>query len=99
MRYHRESSMSLCNLVMPRPSSFSIQVGLNINTGIPIVYPRMAFLGRMLSSKFNTVVASGKSGSLDLKGFVDKLNGDVELLSVLVVISFPLHLRSELISS
>jgi hypothetical protein len=91
--------MSLCSLVKLCPSSSSVQAGLNINTGIPIVYPHMAFLESRLSSKFNTVVTSGKSGSLGLKGFVDKLNGDVELLSVLVFVSFPPHLRPELISS
>lgn len=57
------------------------------NTGIPIVYPRMAFLETILSSKFNPLVTLGRSGSLGLKGFVNKFNGDAELLDDLVLIS------------
>lgn len=67
-------------------------------TGIPIVYPRMAFLESMLSSRFNPLVTLGRSGSLGLKGFVNKFNGDAELLDDLVLISFPPRLRFKLIS-
>jgi len=73
---------------MPRPSlpSSSVQAGLNVHTGIPIVYPRLGFLETILSSKFNPIVTLGKSR---LKGFANKFNGDVELLDDLVFISFP----------
>jgi hypothetical protein len=71
---------------MPRPSLPSVQAGLNVHTGIPIVYPRLGFLETLLSSKFNPIVTLGKSR---LKGFTNKFNGDVELLDDLVFISFP----------
>ena len=58
--------------------------------GIPIAYPRLAFLESVLSSKFNPLVTLGRTGSLGLKGFVNKFNGDAELLDDLVLISFPL---------
>jgi len=60
------------------------------------VYPRMAFLETMLSSKFNPLVTLGKSGSLGFKGFVNKFNGDAELLDDLVLISFSPCLRPKL---
>ncbi|KAI0003344.1 hypothetical protein BJV74DRAFT_876259 [Russula compacta] len=53
---------------------------LIIQLGIPIAYPRMSFLETMLSSKFNPLVTLGRTGSLGLKGFVNKFNGDAELL-------------------
>jgi hypothetical protein len=65
--------------------------------GIPIAYPRMVFLENMLSSKFNPLVTLGKSGTLGLKGFVNKFNADAELLDDLVLSSLFFHLRSELI--
>ncbi len=78
------------------PLSPAVRGGLNVITGIPIVYPRMGFLETMLSSKFNPLVTLGRSGSLGLKGFVNKFNGDAELLDDLVLISFP-RWRSKLI--
>ncbi|KDQ59418.1 hypothetical protein JAAARDRAFT_77553 [Jaapia argillacea MUCL 33604] len=53
---------------------------LVIQLGIPIAYPRMNFMETMLESRFNPLVALGKSGSLGLKGFVNKFNSDAELL-------------------
>lgn len=38
----------------------------------------------MLSSKLNPLVSLGRSGSLGLKGFVNKFNADAELLDDLV---------------
>jgi hypothetical protein len=62
-------------------------------TGIPIAYPRMVFLENAL--KFSPLVALGKLG---MDGFVNRFNGDAELLDDLVFISiFFSHLRSELI--
>ena len=78
--------MSSYSLVRPRTLPISVQGGLSVNTGIPILYPRLGFLETMLSSKFNPLVTLGKSG---LKGFTNKFNGDVELLDDLVRISFP----------
>jgi hypothetical protein len=60
--------------------------GLNVHTGIPIVYPRLGFLESILSSRFNPIVTLGKAR---LKGFTNNFNGDVELLDDLVFISFP----------
>ncbi|KAI0060801.1 hypothetical protein BV25DRAFT_1917361 [Artomyces pyxidatus] len=53
---------------------------LIVQLGIPIAYPRMVFLETMLGSKFNPLVSLGRSGSLGLKGFVNKFNADAELL-------------------
>ncbi|KAI0050058.1 hypothetical protein FA95DRAFT_1677081 [Auriscalpium vulgare] len=53
---------------------------LVVQLGIPIAYPRMVFLENMLSSKFNPLLSLGRSGSLGLKGFVNKFNADAELL-------------------
>ncbi|ETW85467.1 hypothetical protein HETIRDRAFT_32709 [Heterobasidion irregulare TC 32-1] len=53
---------------------------LIVQLGIPIAYPRMVFLETMLGSKLNPLVSLGKSGSLGLKGFVNKFNADAELL-------------------
>ena len=50
----------------------------------------------MLSSKFNPLVTLGRTGSLGLKGFVNKFNGDAELLDDLVLISSFLRLRLRL---
>lgn len=44
----------------------------------------MVFLETMLGSKLNPLVSLGKSGSLGLKGFVNKFNADAELLDDLV---------------
>jgi len=74
------------------------QVGLNVNTGIPIAYPRMTFLETALSSKLNPLVALGRSGAFGLRGFVNHFNGDADLLDDLVPISFRLPFRPELIS-
>jgi hypothetical protein len=73
-----------------------LPAGLNIDTGIPIAYPRMVFLESFLSSKLNPLVTLGRSGSLGLKGFVNKFNADAELLDDLVFTSFP-SLLAELI--
>ncbi|KAJ7582843.1 hypothetical protein C8J56DRAFT_1005754 [Mycena floridula] len=53
---------------------------LIIQIGIPIAYPRMVFLETALESKFNPLVALGKTGSLGLGGFVNKFNAEAELL-------------------
>jgi hypothetical protein len=53
-------------------------------SGVPIAYPRMVFLETALGSKFNPLVALGKSGSLGMTGFVNKFNADAELLDDLV---------------
>ncbi|KAF8497167.1 hypothetical protein F5888DRAFT_331073 [Russula emetica] len=50
---------------------------LIIQLGIPIAYPRMVFLENALSSKFSPFVALGRLG---IEGFVNKFNGDAELL-------------------
>lgn len=63
----------------------SLQAGLNAYTGIPIAYPRMVFLEHALSSKFSPVVALGRLG---IEGFVNRFNGDAELLDDLVLIFF-----------
>lgn len=44
----------------------------------------MVFLETMLSSKLNPLVSLGRSGSMGLKGFVNKFNADAELLDDLV---------------
>jgi hypothetical protein len=51
-----------------------------VQLGVPIAYPRMVFLESALDSKFNPLVALGRSGSLGLTGFVNKFNADAELL-------------------
>jgi len=96
MSCHHVSSISSYSSVMPRHPSLSPQARLNINTGIPIAYPRMVFLETALSSKFNPLVTLGRQGSI-LKGFVNKFNGDAELLDDLVFIPFFPRLHSELI--
>ncbi|KIM49433.1 hypothetical protein M413DRAFT_438618 [Hebeloma cylindrosporum] len=53
---------------------------LVVQVGIPIAYPRMVFLETALESKFNPLVALGRSGSLGLSGFVNKFNAEAELL-------------------
>jgi hypothetical protein len=64
-------------------------------TGIPIAYPRMVFLENALSSKFSPFVALGRLG---IEGFVNRFNGDAELLDDLVLIFiFFSRLHSELI--
>ena len=63
----------------------SLQARLNAYTGIPIAYPRMVFLEHALSSKFSPVVALGRLG---IEGFVNRFNGDAELLDDLVLIFF-----------
>lgn len=57
-----------------------------VQIGIPIAYPRMVFLETALESKFNPLVALGKSGSLGLSGFVNRFNSEAELLDDLVSI-------------
>jgi hypothetical protein len=53
----------------------------------------MVFLENALSSKFNPLVTLGRSGSFGtLKGFVNRFNGDAELLDDLVLIRSPLSL-------
>jgi hypothetical protein len=66
---------------MPRHLPLLLQARLNAYTGIPIAYPRMVFLENALSSKFSPVVALGKLG---IEGFVNRFNGDAELLDDLV---------------
>ncbi|KAF5386786.1 hypothetical protein D9615_001876 [Tricholomella constricta] len=53
---------------------------LIVQVGIPIAYPRMVFLETALESKFNPLVALGRTGSLGLSGFVNKFNAEAELL-------------------
>ncbi|TRM61810.1 hypothetical protein BD626DRAFT_500604 [Schizophyllum amplum] len=53
---------------------------LIVQLGIPIAYPRMVFLEAALESKFNPLVALGRSGSMGLTSFVNKFNADAELL-------------------
>jgi hypothetical protein len=77
--------------------SITVTPRLNVYTGIPIAYPRMVFLENALSSKLNPFVSLAKSGSFGIKGFVNKFNGDAELLDDLVLIRLSPCLRSELI--
>ncbi|CAK5277760.1 unnamed protein product, partial [Mycena citricolor] len=44
-------------------------------------YPRMNFLETALGSKFNPIVALGKARSM---GFINKFNGEAEILDDLV---------------
>ncbi|KAI0293383.1 hypothetical protein BC826DRAFT_910742 [Russula brevipes] len=53
---------------------------LVIQLGIPIAFPRMVFLEKRLESKINPLITLGRSGSLGLKRFANKFNGDPELL-------------------
>ena len=58
----------------------------------------MVFLENALSSKLNPFMSLARSGSINgLKGFVNKFNGDAELLDDLVSICFSPCLRPELI--
>ena len=76
---------------MPPHLRQSLRLRLNVYIGIPIAYPRMVFLENALSSKFNPLVTLGRSGSFGtLKGFVNRFNGDAELLDDLVLIRSPL---------
>jgi hypothetical protein len=68
-------------LVTPPHLPLSLQARLNAYTGIPIAYPRMVFLEHALSSKFSPFVALGRLG---IEGFVNRFNGDAELLDDLV---------------
>lgn len=54
-----------------------------ILSGIPIVYPRMVFMESVLDSKLNPLTAIARSGQA-LTGFVNKFNGEAELLDDLV---------------
>ncbi|KAJ6547407.1 hypothetical protein B0H19DRAFT_954671 [Mycena capillaripes] len=53
---------------------------LCVQIGIPIAYPRLVFLETALESKFNPLVALGRSGSFGLSSFVNKFNAEAELL-------------------
>jgi hypothetical protein len=55
-----------------------------VQIGIPIAYPRMVFLETALESKFNPLVALGRTGTMGLSGFVNKFNAEAELLDDLV---------------
>jgi len=68
--------------------SVVLQTGLNISTGIPILYPRLGLLEAVLSPKF-FLAAAFKT---------NKFNGDAELLDDLVLIFLFSRLHSELIS-
>lgn len=57
---------------------------LVVQIGIPIAYPRMVFLETALESKFNPLVALGRTGTMGLSGFVNKFNAEAELLDDLV---------------
>jgi hypothetical protein len=67
--------------VTPLYLPLSLPAILNAYTGIPIAYPRMVFLENALSSKFSPFVALGRLG---IEGFVNRFNGDAELLDDLV---------------
>ena len=71
--------------------SIVLRTGLNIRTGIPILYPRLGLLETVLSSKFFPAAALHKLG-FKLNDF----NGDAELLDDLVLAFFS-RLHSELI--
>lgn len=55
-----------------------------VSQGVPVAYPRMVLLETALASRFNPLTALGRSGSLGLSGFVNKFNGEAELLDDLV---------------
>ena len=69
-----------------------VQTGLNISTGIPILYPRLGLLETVLSSKFFPAAALNKFG-FKLNNF----NGDAELLDDLVLAFLFSRHHSELI--
>lgn len=48
----------------------------------------MVFLESALDSKFNPLVALGKTGTMGLSGFVNKFNQEAELLDDLVCLEF-----------
>jgi hypothetical protein len=52
---------------------------LIIQLGVPIAYPRMVFMESALDSKLNPLTALGRGGQA-LTGFVNKFNGEPELL-------------------
>jgi hypothetical protein len=60
--------------------SVVLQTGLNISTGIPILYPRLGLLETVLSSKFFPAAAFNKLGFK-----MNDFNGDAELLDDLVL--------------
>ena len=59
------------------------------------MYPRMGLLEATLSSKLSPFVALGRMG---FEGFVNKFNGDAELLDDVVRICFSIRLCFELIA-
>ena len=69
-----------------------LQTGLNVSTGIPILYPRLGLLETVLSSKFFPAAALNKLGFK-----VNNFNGDAELLDDLVLTFLFSRLHSELI--
>ena len=81
-------SISLYKLVTAICLLLVLVTRLNVHIGVPIAYPRMVFLEAALSSKFNPLVAYGRSRA---RGFVNKFNDDPELLDDLV--STSKHLR------
>lgn len=72
--------------------SVVLQTGLNISTGIPILYPRLGLLETVLSSKFFPAAVFNKLGFK-----VNNFNGDAELLDDLVLTFLFSRLHSELI--
>ncbi|KAF8447483.1 hypothetical protein L210DRAFT_849761 [Boletus edulis BED1] len=52
---------------------------LIIQIGIPIAYPRMVFMEAALDSKLNPLTAIARTGQA-ITGFVNKFNGEAELL-------------------
>jgi hypothetical protein len=67
---------------------------LNAYTGTPVAYPRLVIWENALSSKSSPFVASMRN----VPGFVNKFNGDAELLDDLVrIFGFSSRLHSELI--
>ena len=84
-------SISLYKLVTALCLLLVLVTRLNVHIGVPIAYPRMVFLETALSSKFNPLVALGRSGYSGLRGFVNKFNDDAELLDDLVSTSKHLH--------
>jgi hypothetical protein len=77
---------------LPVLPSVVLQTGLNISTGIPILYPRLGLLETVLSSKFFPAAAFNKLGFK-----VNNFNGDAELLDDLVFTFLFSRLPSELI--
>jgi hypothetical protein len=72
--------------------SVVLQTGLNIITGIPILYPRLGLLETVLSSKFFSAAVFNKLGFK-----VNDFNGDAELLDDLVLTFLFSRLYSKLI--